>query len=56
MPRRVTFTLDDETLRLLAVIARRVRKPDAEIIREAILGYCERTEQRAATEKKERYP
>ena len=42
MARKVTFTLDDETIRRLQVVSERLRKPKSEIVREAIGEYHDR--------------
>lgn len=39
MVRKVTFTLDDPTLRRLADAAERLKKPKSEVVREAIADY-----------------
>jgi predicted transcriptional regulator len=43
MARKVTFTLDDHTVRLLALTADRLKKPKSEVVREAVADYHERT-------------
>ena len=42
MVRKVTFTLDDQTIRRLQNAAERTRKPKSEVVREAIADYSER--------------
>ena len=42
MARKVTFTLDDHTVRLLALTAERLKKPKSEVVREAVADYHER--------------
>jgi hypothetical protein len=42
MARKVTFTLDDETIRRLQSASERVRKPKSEIVREAVADYHDR--------------
>ena len=41
MATKVTFTLDDQTIRRLESAAERLRKPKSEIVREAIGEYRE---------------
>lgn len=42
MARKVTFTLDEESIERLAVTAERLRKPKSEVVREAIADYHDR--------------
>jgi metal-responsive CopG/Arc/MetJ family transcriptional regulator len=42
MVRKVTFTLDDQTIRRLGNAAERLKKPKSEIVREAIADYHQR--------------
>ena len=42
MVRKVTFTLDDETIRRLQNAAERAQNPNREVVREAIADYHER--------------
>jgi predicted transcriptional regulator len=42
MARKVTFTLDDETVRRLALTAERLKKPKSEVVREAVAEYADR--------------
>jgi hypothetical protein len=42
MATKVTFTLDDQTIRRLESTAERLRKPKSEIVREAIGEYHDR--------------
>lgn len=42
MARKVTFTVDDATIRRLDDAAERTRKPKSEIVREAIAEYHQR--------------
>ena len=42
MVRKVTFTLDEQTLRRLQTAAERMRKPKSAIVREAIADYHDR--------------
>ena len=42
MAKKVTFTLDDQTIRRLQNAAERTRKAKSEIVREAIADYHER--------------
>ncbi len=51
MARKVTFTLDEETIRRLQFASERLRKPQNEIVREAIGEYHERTGRMSETEK-----
>ena len=51
MVRKVTFTLDDETIRRLASTAERLRKPKSEIVREAISDYHDRAGRLSEAEK-----
>ena len=40
--RKVTFTLDEQTIRRLQSAAERTKKPKSEVVREAIADYHER--------------
>jgi len=51
MVRKVTFTLDDQTIDRLQNAAERTRKPKSEIVREAISGYHERIGRLSETER-----
>lgn len=42
MVRKVTFTLDDQTIRRLQVAAERLGKPKSEVVRDAIADYHDR--------------
>jgi metal-responsive CopG/Arc/MetJ family transcriptional regulator len=42
MVRKVTFTLDEQTLRRLQVAAERLKKPKSEVVRDAIADYHDR--------------
>ncbi len=42
MVRKVTFTLDEQTIRRLQTAAERLKKPKSEVVREAIADYHER--------------
>lgn len=42
MVRKVTFTLDDQTIRRLETSAERLNKPKSAVVREAIADYHER--------------
>lgn len=42
MAKKVTFTLDDVTIRRLEAAAERERKPKSQVIREAVADYHER--------------
>ncbi len=39
---KVTFTLDDETIRRLRTAAERLRKPQSQVVREAVAEYADR--------------
>ena len=41
---KVTFSLDDETVRTLRMIAERKRKPQSVVVREAIVEYAAKDE------------
>ena len=41
---KLTFSLDEETVRLLRVVAERRRKPQSLVVREAIAEYAARDE------------
>jgi len=51
MVRKVTFTLDDETVRRLQSASERLRKPKSEIVREAIGEYHDRVGRMSETER-----
>lgn len=38
---KVTFTLDDETVRRLKTAAERLRKPQSQVVREAVAQYAD---------------
>ena len=42
MARKVTFTLDEESIERLSVTAQRLRKPKSQVVREAIADYHDR--------------
>jgi predicted DNA-binding protein len=42
MVRKVTFTLDDQTIQRLGNAAERLKKPKSEVVREAIADYHQR--------------
>jgi hypothetical protein len=42
MSGKVTYTLDDETVGRIRTLARRSRKPQSQIVREAVAYYAER--------------
>jgi hypothetical protein len=48
---KVTFTLDDETVRTLRKVALRTRKPQSLIVREAVAQYAAREETLADDER-----
>lgn len=43
MAKKVTYTLDDQTIRRIEMAAERFRKPKSQIIRDAVADYHERT-------------
>jgi predicted DNA-binding protein len=51
MATKVTFTLDEQTIRRLESAAERLRKPKSEIVREAIGEYHERIGRLSEAEK-----
>ena len=51
MARKVTFTLDDQTIRQLALTAERLKKPKSEIVREAVADYHDRAGRLSEAEK-----
>jgi len=51
MVRKVTFTLDDQTIRRLQNAAERTKKAKSEIVREAIADYHERIGKLSETER-----
>jgi metal-responsive CopG/Arc/MetJ family transcriptional regulator len=51
MTRKVTFMLDEETIRRLHSASERLRKSESEIVREAIGEYHERVGRMGETEK-----
>ena len=51
MARKVTFTLDDETISRLQSTSERLRKPKSEIVREAIGDYHDRIGRLSETER-----
>ena len=51
MARKVTFTLDDQTIRRLNDAADRKKKPKSEIVREAIADYHQRIGKLSETER-----
>lgn len=42
MAKKVTFTLDDETVRRIELSASRLRKPKSQVVREAVAHYYDR--------------
>jgi predicted transcriptional regulator len=42
MATKMTFSLDDETVRRLKTAAERLRKPQSQVVREAVAEYSER--------------
>jgi predicted transcriptional regulator len=48
---KVTFTLDDETVRTLRKIAERTRKPQSLVVREAVADYAARGERLSEEER-----
>lgn len=51
MARKVTFTLDEETIERLQSASDQLRKPKSEVVREAIGAYHERVGRLSDTEK-----
>jgi metal-responsive CopG/Arc/MetJ family transcriptional regulator len=51
MARKVTFSLDDETIRMLQSTSERLRKPKSEVVRDAIGEYHERVGRMSETER-----
>lgn len=51
---KVTFTLDDETVRTLRKVAERTRKPQSLVVREAVAHYAAR-EDKMTPEERERW-
>jgi hypothetical protein len=51
MARKVTFTLDEHTVGLLAVTAERLKKSKSEIVREAVADYHDRAGRLSEAEK-----
>lgn len=49
---KVTFTVDDETVRTLRYIAERLGKPQSLVVREAVAEYAARAGQLTAAERK----
>lgn len=50
---KATFTLDDETLRLIRRMAERTRKPQSLVVREAVAHYAARDERMTADERQQ---
>jgi hypothetical protein len=48
---KATFTLDEETLRLIKKIAQRARKPQSLVVREAVAHYADREEKLSPEER-----
>jgi predicted DNA-binding protein len=48
---KMTFSLDDETVRTLRAIAERKRKPQSVVVREAIVEYAAKDEKLSDTER-----
>jgi len=44
MATKATFTLDDETMQMVRRLAQRARKPQSQIVREAVAHYAAREE------------
>lgn len=42
MAKKVTYTLDDHTIRRIETTAQRLQKPKSQVVREAIADYSER--------------
>jgi len=54
MARKVTFTLDDDTIARLQSASDQLRKPKSEVVREAIGAYHERVDDRLSDPEKQR--
>ncbi len=52
MVRKVTFTLDELTIRRLQLAAERLRKPKSEVVRDAIADYHDRIGQLSEAERR----
>ena len=51
---KVTFTLDDETVRALRRTAARLKKPQSQVVREAVAHYEARSDRLTDAERKEK--
>jgi len=51
---KVTFTLDDETVAHIRRIAGRLRKPQSQVVREAIRSYAARDDRLTEEERREK--
>jgi hypothetical protein len=51
---KVTFTLDDDTVRAIRTLAERRRKPQSLVVREAVAAYAAREEKLDDTERARR--
>ena len=50
---RVTFSLDDETVASIRRTAARLRKPQSQVVREAIADYAARSDRLSDTERRQ---
>jgi hypothetical protein len=50
---RVTFSLDDETVATIRRTAARLRKPQSQVVREAIADYAARSDRLSDTERRQ---
>ncbi|HSK11478.1 MAG TPA: ribbon-helix-helix domain-containing protein [Vicinamibacterales bacterium] len=48
---RVTFSLDEETVNRLRAVAERVRKPQSQVVREAVAEYAARADRLSDSER-----
>lgn len=51
MVRKVTFTLDDETVRRIDSVATRLKMPKSHVVREAVADYAARADRLSEAEK-----
>ena len=49
---KVTFTLDDETLNKLRTMAARLKKPQSQVVREAVADYAPRADRLGEDERR----
>jgi predicted transcriptional regulator len=50
---RVTFSLDEQTVAALRRTAQRLRRPQSQVVREAVAEYAARTDQLSDSERRE---